>query len=71
MACARRAHFAARLIEETELSVTEIAFAAGFGSIRQFNVAVRSAFGQSPTEIRNRLGLKTAVKRIRRTQTAH
>ena len=63
MAAARRVHFAARLIEETELPITEIAFAAGFGSIRQFNGAVRSAFGQSPTEIRSRLGLKTTVKR--------
>ncbi len=63
MAAARRVHFAARLIEETDLPITEIAFAAGFGSIRQFNLAVRSAFGQSPTEIRNRLGLKTTVKR--------
>lgn len=63
MAAARRVHFAARLIEETQLPVTEIAFAAGFSSIRQFNLAVRSAFGQSPTEIRNRLGLKTSLKR--------
>src|SRR4030095_13355254 len=31
MACARRVHFAARLIEETELPITEIAFVAGFG----------------------------------------
>jgi AraC family transcriptional regulator of adaptative response / DNA-3-methyladenine glycosylase II len=65
IACARRVHFAARLIEETDLPITEIAFAAGFGSIRQFNGAVRSTFGQSPTEIRNRIGLKTKLKRIK------
>lgn len=63
MATARRVHFAARLIEETDLPITQIAFAAGFGSIRQFNGAVRSAFGQSPTEIRHRLGLRTTIKR--------
>lgn len=63
LACARRVHFAVRLIEETALPITAIAFAAGFHSIRRFNGAVRSAFGQSPTEIRNRPGLKTVLKR--------
>jgi AraC family transcriptional regulator of adaptative response / DNA-3-methyladenine glycosylase II len=63
MAGARRVHFAARLIEETALPITEIAFAAGFSSIRQFNSAIQAAFGQSPTEIRQRLGLKTIVRK--------
>src|SRR5262249_38840262 len=65
IASARRVHFAARLIQETELPITEIAFAAGFGSVRQFNHAVLSAFGQSPTQIRNRRGLKTELKRTK------
>jgi len=65
IASARRVHFAARLIQETELPITEIAFAAGFGSIRQFNHAVLSAFGQSPTQIRDRRGLKTELRRIK------
>ncbi len=62
IASARRTHFAARLIEETTLPFTEIAFAAGFGSIRQFNGAMRATFQQAPTEIRQRTGLKTALK---------
>ncbi len=53
IATARRVHIAVRLIQETELPITEIAFAAGFNSIRQFNHAVLSTFGQSPTQIRN------------------
>jgi AraC family transcriptional regulator, regulatory protein of adaptative response / DNA-3-methyladenine glycosylase II len=64
IASARRVHFAARLIQETDLPITEIAFAAGFGSVRQFNHAVLSAFGQSPTQIRNRRGLKTELKQM-------
>jgi AraC family transcriptional regulator of adaptative response / DNA-3-methyladenine glycosylase II len=65
VARARRVHFAARLIQETELPVTDIAFASGFGSVRQFNHAVLSAFGQSPTQIRNRRGLKTELKQMK------
>jgi methylphosphotriester-DNA--protein-cysteine methyltransferase len=65
IASARRIHFAARLIQETELPITEIAFTAGFKSVRQFNHAVLSAFGQAPTQIRNRRGLKTELRRLR------
>jgi AraC family transcriptional regulator, regulatory protein of adaptative response / DNA-3-methyladenine glycosylase II len=68
VASARRVHFAARLIQETELPITEIAFAAGFKSIRQFNHAVLSAFGQAPTQIRNRRGLKTELRRMKETR---
>src|SRR5262245_4330781 len=69
VASARRVHFAARLIQETELPITEIAFSAGFGSVRQFNHAVLSAFGQSPTQIRNRCGLKTELKRMKEARS--
>jgi AraC family transcriptional regulator, regulatory protein of adaptative response / DNA-3-methyladenine glycosylase II len=62
IATARRTHFAARLIEETALPFTEIAFAAGFNSVRQFNEAMRATFQQAPTEIRQRSGLKTVLK---------
>jgi AraC family transcriptional regulator of adaptative response / DNA-3-methyladenine glycosylase II len=40
------------LLESTDLPVTEIAFAAGFGSIRRFNDAFRASYGVSPREIR-------------------
>ena len=54
LARAQRAHVARLLLETTELPVTEIAFAAGFASLRQFNATVRDVFGTSPTGIRER-----------------
>ena len=56
IARARRVHFARTLIGETDLPMTEVAFSAGFSSIRQFNHALRHTFGQSPTELRRRRG---------------
>ncbi len=50
----RRAHFARQLIDETELPLAQIAFAAGFGSVRRFNAAMRRAFGRTPSELRAR-----------------
>ena len=44
-----RLHFARSLIDQTDLRLTEVAFASGYRSIRQFNHALRSAFRQSPT----------------------
>ena len=54
VARSRRAHFARRLLDETDLAVTQVALAAGFGSIRQFNDAIRTTFHASPTELRSR-----------------
>lgn len=48
----RRLLFAKKLLDETELSVSEIAFAAGFASIRRFNDAVRKTWDRSPRELR-------------------
>ena len=49
-----RANFARRLLDDTELPVTEIAFIAGFGSVRQFNRECRHVFRATPTELRAR-----------------
>jgi AraC family transcriptional regulator, regulatory protein of adaptative response / DNA-3-methyladenine glycosylase II len=54
LARAQRAQTARLLIETTALPVSEIAFAAGFASIRTFNGTVREVFGLSPTELRAR-----------------
>lgn len=54
LARSRRAHFARRLLDDTELTVTEIAFAAGFGSVRQLNRACQEVFRAPPTELRGR-----------------
>ena len=48
----RRLHFAKKLIDETKLSMHEIAMASGFGSIRRFNAAIRKTYKRTPTQIR-------------------
>jgi len=52
LARAQRAAVARLLLEATTLPVAEVAFAAGFGSIRQFNDTVREVFAMSPTQLR-------------------
>jgi AraC family transcriptional regulator, regulatory protein of adaptative response / DNA-3-methyladenine glycosylase II len=52
IASTHRVHFARNLIEQTDMSMAEIAINAGFKSIRQFNHAVRTTAGQSPSELR-------------------
>jgi AraC family transcriptional regulator, regulatory protein of adaptative response / DNA-3-methyladenine glycosylase II len=54
LARSARVHFARRLLDDTDLTVTEIAFAAGFGSLRQFNRACREVFRESPRGLRAR-----------------
>ncbi|MGH9049566.1 MAG: AlkA N-terminal domain-containing protein [Acidimicrobiia bacterium] len=54
IARSRRAHFARRLIDETDLSITQIAFAAGFSSVRQFNRTMLEIFRYPPTGLRER-----------------
>jgi AraC family transcriptional regulator of adaptative response / DNA-3-methyladenine glycosylase II len=54
LARSARAHFARRLLDDTDLTITEIAFAAGFGSLRQFNRACKDVFRASPRELRAR-----------------
>ncbi len=54
IARAQRAQTARVLIETTKLSMVEIAFAAGFSSVRQFNDTVRTVFATAPTELRRR-----------------
>ena len=56
LARAQRAQTARILIETTDLSMTDIAFAAGFGSVRQFNDTVREVFATAPSELRQRAG---------------
>ena len=56
LARAQRAQTARILIETTELSMTDIAFAAGFGSVRQFNDTVREVFATAPSDLRQRSG---------------
>jgi AraC family transcriptional regulator of adaptative response / DNA-3-methyladenine glycosylase II len=48
----RRVHFARRLLDETDLPVSQVALASGFTSIRQFNDAIRERFGRPPRVLR-------------------
>lgn len=48
----RRLHFAKKLIDETTLPLTEVCFAAGFGSVRRFNAVVKDTYNKSPRELR-------------------
>ncbi|MGB7685131.1 MAG: AlkA N-terminal domain-containing protein, partial [Solirubrobacterales bacterium] len=54
LARAQRAQAARLLIESTGITFAEVALAAGFGSVRQFNETIRSVYGRSPTELRRR-----------------
>ncbi|MEU5378901.1 MULTISPECIES: AlkA N-terminal domain-containing protein [unclassified Streptomyces] len=52
LARAQRAHTARVLLQTTTLPVTEIAFAAGFASVRQFNDTIRAVYAATPSELR-------------------
>ncbi|HEU5037437.1 MAG TPA: AlkA N-terminal domain-containing protein [Nocardioides sp.] len=56
LARARRAQTARVLIETTELTYADIAFASGFSSVRQFNDTIREVYASSPTDLRGRRG---------------
>lgn len=54
LARSARAHFARRLLDETDLPISEVAFAAGFGSVRQFNRVCVEVFRLAPRLLRHR-----------------
>jgi AraC family transcriptional regulator of adaptative response / DNA-3-methyladenine glycosylase II len=54
LARAQRAETARILLETTDLKSADVAFAAGFGSIRQFNDTVRAVFAETPMAMRDR-----------------
>ena len=63
LARAQRAQTARLLIETTTLPFTDVAFAAGFPSIRQFNDAVREVFATTPTELRRGAAVANGQRR--------
>lgn len=50
----RRVQFAKRLLDETVIPMSQVAFASGFGSVRRFNGAMRKLYGCSPSDLRKR-----------------
>ena len=66
LARSQRAQTARLLIETTTLPSSEIAFAAGFSSIRQFHDTVREVFAASPTQLRMNVSLAAKSTRTDR-----
>ena len=56
----RRLHFAKKLIDETDMTLSEICFASGFGSVRRFNAVFNKTYDRSPKQLREKR--KTAAK---------
>jgi AraC family transcriptional regulator of adaptative response / DNA-3-methyladenine glycosylase II len=54
LAQTQRLLLAKRLLADTSMSQTDIAFASGFGSVRRFNALFRSRYGRSPRTMRGR-----------------
>ncbi len=52
LARAQRAQTARILLETTDLPITQVAFGAGFASVRQFNDTVHAVFARTPTQLR-------------------
>ena len=52
LAQSRRLALAKQLLQDTSLPATDIAFAAGFGSVRRFNAVFAERMGTPPSEIR-------------------
>src|SRR6476646_10634908 len=64
LAIAQRAQTARILTETTALPLSEIAFAAGFASIRQFNATIREVFAVTPTDLRQAHGRVRQTRRL-------
>ncbi|WP_282948451.1 DNA-3-methyladenine glycosylase 2 family protein [Cellulomonas endometrii] len=60
IARSRRAQLARHLLDETALPMADVAFAAGFASVRQFNDVMRATFGAAPRDLRRRRGAAAA-----------
>ena len=55
----RRLLFAKQLLTETALPITEVAMAAGFGSLRRFNASFQDAYRMAPRDLRRQPGAAT------------
>lgn len=64
LARAHRAHTARMLLVGTDLPVADVAFSAGFASVRQFNDTIREVFRMTPGELRLRRPSGSAVDEV-------
>jgi len=56
-----RLAYAHQLLTQTQQSITEIAYASGFGSLTRFNTAFREKFEQAPRELRSSISPRKGV----------
>ncbi|WP_305088569.1 DNA-3-methyladenine glycosylase 2 family protein [Cryobacterium sp. SO1] len=67
LARAHRAQTARVLLTSTDLPVTDVAFAAGFGSVRQFNDTIAAVYERTPSALRAGAGVHPGGDPIVRT----
>lgn len=60
LARAHRAQIARNLLVSSDLKLADIAFSAGFGSVRQFNDTIRQIYAVTPSDIRTQAGRSAA-----------
>ncbi len=61
LARAQRAQTARVLLQTTGVPITQVAFGAGFSSVRQFNETVQAIFARTPTELRRQAQRRSPV----------
>ena len=60
----RRLRRARHLIESTDMPISDVAFSAGYASLRQFNDSIKAGFGATPSGLRREKGTKLAPARL-------
>jgi Helix-turn-helix domain len=68
LARTRRVQIAKKLLDETAITITEIAFIAGFSSLRRFNTVFRETDGRPPSQIKRTSRGKSLNSVVRRAQ---
>ena len=58
LANTERLFFGKRLLQDSNLKISQIAYAAGFNSLRRFNDAFKEAYHKTPTEVRKTVETK-------------
>ncbi|HEX8955933.1 MAG TPA: AlkA N-terminal domain-containing protein [Burkholderiaceae bacterium] len=61
LAQTQRLLFAKKLLQETRLPMTELAYAAGFGSLRRFNALFAERYGMAPSAVRREANAEAGV----------
>ena len=62
VAATRRVQAAKRLLNETAMPLSQVAFAAGFKSVRRFNDAFRATYGRPPSSFRKASGRRAPLR---------